>query len=76
MKHYLKIEQPYYDAVKEGNKTFEIRFNDRGYQKGDTVELCVPHTTLPALTAKIGYVTSFNQRDEYVVFSLLNVKEE
>ena len=33
--HQLKLASRYFDAVKEGLKTFEIRFNDRGYQKGD-----------------------------------------
>ena len=37
MHHILKIKEAYYDAKLEGSKMFEIRHNDRGFQKGDTV---------------------------------------
>ena len=33
--HEIKIETVYYEAIAGGEKTFEIRFNDRNYQKGD-----------------------------------------
>lgn len=33
--HKVKIYESYADAVLSGEKTFEIRNNDRGYQKGD-----------------------------------------
>lgn len=38
MLHELKIEKPFYDAVKSGLKPFEIRLNDRGFQKGDLIQ--------------------------------------
>jgi ASC-1-like (ASCH) protein len=82
MKHELKIEAPYYQAVREGKKTFEIRYNDRGFNAGDTVIL-QPLTEIktydswhPRLIAKIGYVTAYNQKENFVVFSLLNIEEE
>lgn len=37
--HKLKIERPYYDAIKRGDKTFEVRRDDRGFQKGDILVL-------------------------------------
>ena len=37
--HDLKIEPQYFDAVKAGTKTFEIRFNDRHFEVGDYVLL-------------------------------------
>lgn len=37
--HELKLEKDFYDAVASGDKTFEIRENDRGYQKGDVLSL-------------------------------------
>ena len=37
--HKLKTLPHYFDAVWSGRKTFEIRFDDRGYQTGDTVAL-------------------------------------
>ena len=38
MKHELKIEQHYLEALVSGEKTFEVRLNDRGYQKGDVLQ--------------------------------------
>lgn len=37
--HYLKLVQPFFFDVLSGNKTFEIRRNDRDYQVGDLVIL-------------------------------------
>ena len=39
MIHELKILPQYYEEVKAGNKNFELRRNDRGYKKGDTIRL-------------------------------------
>lgn len=35
--HNLKINEEFIEHVLSGDKTFEVRKNDRGYQKGDTV---------------------------------------
>ena len=35
--HEIKLDIEFCDAVLYGDKTFEIRFNDRGYQKGDRI---------------------------------------
>ena len=37
MTHELKIQKQWADAKLAGEKPFEIRRNDRGFQKGDTV---------------------------------------
>ena len=37
MKHNLKIWASFADCVLDGTKTFEVRENDRGFQKGDTI---------------------------------------
>lgn len=37
--HELKTLPNYYQAVRDGLKTFECRFNDRNFQIGDTVIL-------------------------------------
>lgn len=37
--HDLKIVEPYYSAVARGEKTFEVRYNDRAYEVGDTIRL-------------------------------------
>ncbi len=40
--HILKTVEPYFSAVKSGEKTFEARRNDRGFQKGDVLVLLDP----------------------------------
>ena len=37
--HRLKTWMPYYDAVISGAKPFEVRRDDRGFQRGDRVRL-------------------------------------
>lgn len=37
--HHLKTESPYYEDVRDGKKTFELRKNDRDFKKGDTLIL-------------------------------------
>lgn len=49
--HYIKLNHHFCDAVLNGDKNFEIRRNDRGYQRGDRIVfravndagLTVPH---------------------------------
>lgn len=38
--HTLKLKDIYFQAVVEGKKTFELRYNDRNYQTGDIIALC------------------------------------
>ena len=37
--HKLKVWSEYMDDLLNGNKTFEVRFNDRNYQIGDMLRL-------------------------------------
>jgi len=37
--HELKIWPEYFNAIVEGRKTFEIRWNDRAFQEGDSLNL-------------------------------------
>lgn len=37
--HYLKTETRFYQAVERGEKNFEIRENDRGFERYDMVYL-------------------------------------
>lgn len=74
--HVLKIEKHYLDQVIAGNKTFEIRKNDRDFQVGDRVVL----QEYPAMkdhprevVKKIGYISTFYQTPGYCVFSILDV---
>lgn len=38
MTHKIKILEHFADAVVSGDKTFEVRKNDRNYQRGDRVK--------------------------------------
>ena len=35
--HTLKIKEDYFNAILRGEKTFELRKNDRNYQVGDLI---------------------------------------
>lgn len=37
--HELKVLPEYFEAIVDGRKTFEIRYNDRNYQVGDRLLL-------------------------------------
>ena len=37
--HQIRLAKPYFDDVANGIKTFELRKNDRGYKKGDILEM-------------------------------------
>lgn len=45
--HLLKVVPPYFDSLVAGSKTFEVRRNDRAYQRGDVLRLREwhPHST-------------------------------
>ncbi len=74
MVHHLKILPCYFEAVINGSKRFEIRFNDdRGFQTGDAIVLHelddhFKHETGNTASGKITYVTNYFQREGYVVF--------
>ena len=38
--HEIKVWSEYWDALEDGDKPFEVRRDDRGYQKGDMLVLC------------------------------------
>jgi len=77
--HEINIDKAYFDHVLNGDKTFEIRNNDRAYQKGDRVLMTKMDGRVYAfpkrtVEADIGFVTPYMQKEGIVVFSLLNVK--
>jgi hypothetical protein len=78
--HRLKTWVPYFDAVVDGRKPFEVRRDDRGFQCGDRVrlvEVCKP-APLPLPTGReaeyeITYVLTggqFGIEPGYVVLGL------
>ena len=78
--HHLKIWPLYYERVRDGSKTWELRENDRGFKEGDTVLLHEWSVALGKYTGQeplkfiVGYVLKIDQTR--VVFSLLPYKEE
>ena len=76
MIHKLKIEKPYLEAKLNGDKLFEIRFDDRGYQKGDIVEyMLYEGSKIKRYRFEITYVTAFRQQSGWVVFGERPVKD-
>lgn len=88
MKHELKIWPQFYSRVADGTKTFEVRDNDRDFQKNDTVILkewdptpinitdkTKPRgfTDSPPLEFTIGYIHILSSSQ--VIFSLIPIKK-
>ena len=80
MTHEIKILESFADAVLRGDKNFEVRKNDRGYQRGDFVQFIpiydsdkLPITSHPLCKKKyiITYVLSgWGIEEGYVVFGI------
>lgn len=47
--HHIKLQEEFCDAVLQGEKTFEIRYNDRAYQKGDHIVFKPVDKSLPII---------------------------
>jgi hypothetical protein len=54
MRHDLKTWLPYFDAVLEGRKNFEVRLNDRNYEVGDWVRLLPYDTAKQKIVRRLG----------------------
>ena len=73
--HEIKILYTYYKHVVSGAKKFEIRKNDRNYQVGDRVIMnCIDVENQPKVYGTISYITDYNQKDNYVVFSMRDIE--
>ena len=70
--HTLKILKTFADAVLTGEKTFEVRENDRGFQKGDRVRFTVVDEQHPARFAN-GEIIREEHDLEYKVFEITYV---
>ena len=70
--HYLKILSMFFEDALIGLKPFEIRLNDRDFQVGDLVWLLEIESgkyTGRMIFGKITYMTDYEQKDDYVVFT-------
>lgn len=85
--HVLKIHSQFLPRILSGQKTFEIRKNDRDFQVGDTLLLCEhnPNSQIQwahpgkQQSARVGvvYISSFAQQEGYVVLGIkLNEDEK
>ncbi len=73
MIHELKIMPEFFEAVRSGNKNFEIRKNDRAYMVGDEVHLYEfenGQRTGRVIAKYINYITSYEQKEGFVVFGI------
>lgn len=69
--HEIKEQTIHFNDVISKKKTFEVRYNDRDYQVGDTVLLMdydEDSYTGRTCEVEIIYLTSFAQKDDWVVF--------
>lgn len=83
MTHNIKIRESFAEAVFLGIKTFEVRKNDRGYQKGDLVYFTVLYDSdglemtnhpLAKQCYEITYVLNgWGIEDGYVVFGIKKI---
>lgn len=73
--HELNIEQLHLDDLKDGSKLFDVRFNDRGFQKGDLAVLFGPYGDRHEYD--ITYVHSgLGIQPGYVILGLASALEE
>ena len=78
MVHDLKLWSEYFKDVANGNKTFEVRKNDRGYKVGDSLKLAEYCPTKKAytgrtITKKVSYILeggSFGVEKGFVIMGL------
>ena len=82
MIHEIKLQKEFADAVLSGEKCFEVRYNDRGYQKGDKIKFKVMDGSLTQYHPlneqifEITYVLSgWGIKEDYVVFGIKQIEE-
>lgn len=72
-KHDLKMREEFFKVAWAGRKPFEIRNNDRNFQVNDEIILNevgkYEGETGRTIEGIIDYVTDFEQKKNYVVFS-------
>ena len=85
--HRLKCAQPFLDDIASGEKTFELRYNDRAYQKGDILFLredwpsddyWLPVHWTPTVKLQVTYVLSGKPwlADSYVALGIKDITKQ
>ena len=72
--HVIKLQREYAYSKLQGIKPFEIRLNDRNYKVGDFVQYTiledeVLNNIFKERLYKIEYITHYQQKDGYIVFT-------
>lgn len=79
-RHVLETKTQYFSAVCKGMKTIEIRYNDRDFQTGDHILLRevdrLGNYTGREIQAEITYLTDYEQKDHFIVFSFKKRNEK
>ena len=65
-----KTKNIYFQDVWNKTKTFEIRKNDRDFNRGDFVTLINLKNPNVRIDFKISYVTSYEQKEGFVVLAI------
>lgn len=73
--HYIKINPRYFIPIEHGEKTFEVRYNDRSYKVNDILHLreyADGEYTGRQIDAEVTYLLDDNNfcKEGYVVMSL------
>lgn len=81
MIHNIKLQKEFADAVLSGDKNFEVRFNDKGYQKGDCVQFTVmdgyfkdSHPLNDSIFEITYVLNGWGIKEDYVVFGIREIK--
>ena len=87
MVHKIKVLDVFADAIWSGEKTFEVRTNDRNYQKGDIVEFKVVYETALGARESLGHpltgkryqityvLSGWGLKDGYVAFGIRLIQD-
>lgn len=78
MTHNLKIRPEYFEAIERGDKTFEVRYNDRNYQTHDILVLQEhdgENYTGREIAAKVSYLLDNPGycKEGYVIMSIKKI---
>lgn len=80
--HVLKLQKDFCDPVYTGEKTFELRYNDRGFQKGDRVRFDpmdgqdqIWHPILEELYEITYVIAGWGLQRNFVAFGIRNIKD-